>query len=233
MRPVLEHRWDLTPTEAVALQRQLAARVERQNRLPRLTTVCGLDVSYDRDDDVFFAAAVVLALPDLTVLESQTAAARSPFPYIPGLLSFREIPVAARALARLTIRPDLLACDGQGLAHPRRFGLACHLGVLYDVPALGLAKSRLIGEAAEPGPEKGAWTWLADRGENIGQIVRTRAGVAPLYVSPGHRLDFERARDIALALCPRWRLPETTRRAHRLVNDRRRAARLQDRSAIE
>lgn len=225
MRPVLNHRWDLTPAEAVALQRRLAQRVERQDRLDRCATVCGLDVSYDQTDDTFFAAAVVLAAPDWTLVESQTAAARSPFPYIPGLLSFREIPVAARALARLRIKPDLLACDGQGLAHPRRFGLACHLGVLYDVPSLGLAKSRLLGEYEEPSREKGAWTWLLDRDEKIGQVVRTRAGVAPLYISPGHRLSFDRARELALSLCPRWRLPETTRQAHKLVNECRKEMR--------
>jgi len=221
--PVFRHPWNLTPTQAVHLQNELANRVRLTDEpaWPRL--VCGLDVSYDRGDELFFAAAVVLSFPNLAIVETATAAAVSPFPYVPGLLSFREIPVLAAALAKLETRPGLLACDGQGMAHPRRFGLACHLGVLYDTPSLGLAKSRLTGRAAEPGPERGDWTWLLEGTERIGTVLRTRTGVAPLFVSPGHRLGFAKAREFALALCPKWRLPETTRAAHGLVNEFRRA----------
>jgi deoxyribonuclease V len=161
--------------------------------------------------------------PDLAVIETATARAESPFPYVPGLLSFREIPVVEKALAQLREAVDLFVCDGQGLAHPRRFGLACHLGVLYDIPTIGVAKSRLVGEAEPPGRERGSWSWLIDRGEHIGQLVRTRAGVAPLFVSPGHRVSFHTARRLALELCPRRRLPETTRAAHHLVNECRRS----------
>lgn len=225
VEPVFQHPWNLTPQKAISLQRELAARVVLADERQPPKLVCGLDVSYDRGDSVFFAAACVLTFPDLQPVETATAAAPSPFPYVPGLLSFREIPVLAAALAKLTCRPDLLACDGQGLAHPLRFGLACHLGVLYDVPAIGLAKSRLIGQAPSPGVDRGSWTWLRDGDERIGQLVRTRRGVAPLFVSPGHRVGFDRARELALVLCPKWRLPETTRAAHKLVNEVRRRRR--------
>lgn len=223
MRPALDHSWNLTPKQAVELQRQWAGRVETTDRFEPLHTVCGVDVSYNQADDRFFAAAVVLSFPELKPLRTVTAMRPSPFPYVPGLLSFREIPVLAAALAELDESPDLIVCDGHGLAHPRRFGLACHLGVLYNVPTLGLAKSRLIGEADEPGEPRGAWTWLRHDGDRIGQVVRTRENVAPLFVSPGHRISFATARNLALALCPRWRLPETTRAAHLAVNERRRA----------
>jgi len=222
VRPVIDHPWDLTPKQAVALQKKLAGRVRLENNHGPLHVVCGLDVSYNRGEDHFFAAAVLLSYPDLDVLEMQGSVARSPFPYIPGLLSFREIPVLAEALARLSQRPDLLACDGQGLAHPRRFGLACHLGVLYDIPAIGLAKSRLIGNHRDPRKTKGSWSWLTDGDDRIGQVVRTRDGVSPLFISPGHRVDFHTARKLALSLCPKWRQPETTRRAHHQVNRLRR-----------
>jgi deoxyribonuclease V len=222
MLPTLRHSWDLTPTEAIALQRELATRVELADRFRPLRRICGLDVSYDRGDEWFFAAAVVFSYPKMAIQQVALAKARSPFPYVPGLLSFREIPVVAEALAQIGEPVDLLVCDGQGLAHPRRFGLACHLGVIYDTPSLGLAKSRLIGEADEPGPARGAWTWLRHDGERIGQVVRTRDGVAPLFVSPGHRLTFGAARKLALALCRQWRLPETTRAAHEAVNEFRR-----------
>ncbi len=219
---MLDHRWDLTPKEAIALQKQLAGRVSLRKEFGRLRTVCGLDVSYDKTSDRFYAVAAVLSYPDLKIVEISQAAARSPFPYVPGLLSFREIPVAREALAGLQTLPDLLVCDGQGYAHPRRFGLACHLGVLYDRPSIGAAKSRLCGEFKEPKSEKGSWTWLLGDGEKIGQVVRTRTGVSPLFISPGHRVDFHTARKIVLSLCPKCRLPETTRLAHQEVNRLRR-----------
>jgi len=218
MQPLLRHRWDLTPKKAVELQRQFAGGIILEDRPFPIITVCGLDVSYQKRADDFFAAAVVLSYPAFEVIEIRTAVAKSPFPYVPGLLSFREIPVLALALAQLECRPSLLACDGQGLAHPRRFGLACHLGLLYDIPSIGLAKSRLVGQFDIPGAARGSWSWLIDKQERIGQVVRTRDGVAPLFVSPGHRLSFDKARELALALSPKWRLSEPTRLAHREVN---------------
>ena len=222
MLPVFEHRWDLTPQQAIALQKELASRVRTRDAFDSLTSVCGVDVSYDQSSDLFFAVAAVLSFPGLEIMEVVGASARSPFPYVPGLLSFREIPVVRQALARLTVEPGLLVCDGQGVAHPRRFGLAAHLGVLYDRPSIGAAKSRLCGDYREPRSARGTWTWLTIEQEHIGQVVRTRDDVAPLFVSPGHRVAFHTARKIVLALCPRYRLPETTRIAHGEVNRLRR-----------
>jgi deoxyribonuclease V len=148
------------------------------------------------------------------------AISRSPtrFPYVPGYLSFRELPALLQALDRLASTPDLLLCDGQGLAHPRRFGLACHLGVLTDIPSIGVAKSRLIGVHDDPPPEKGRWVPLMDKGETIGAVVRTRNKVSPLYVSLGHRISLPTAIDYVLRCTTRYRLPETTRWAHRLAS---------------
>jgi deoxyribonuclease V len=140
------------------------------------------------------------------------------FPYVPGLLSFREMPALLAALARLRVRPDLMLCDGQGLAHPRRFGLACHLGVMCGIPSIGVAKSRLIGKHREPGKRRGAWVPLRDRGETIGAVVRSRAGIRPLFVSIGHRVSLPEAVRCVMACTTRYRLPETTRWAHRLAS---------------
>ncbi|MCI0577396.1 MAG: deoxyribonuclease V, partial [Chloroflexi bacterium] len=140
------------------------------------------------------------------------------FPYIPGLLSFRETPAVLEALAQLTIRPDLLLCDGQGLAHPRRLGIACHLGLLSDIPSIGVAKSLLVGRHEPLADERGRWQPLRDRGEVVGAVLRTRAGVAPIYVSIGHRISLETALKYVMRCTPKYRLPETTRQAHRLAS---------------
>lgn len=222
MEPVFVHPWNLTPKQAIDLQKELAGQVCLDDEFRPFSNVCGLDVSYSKHNDLHYAVAALLSFPELELIELAHAASPSPFPYVPGLLSFREIPVLVKALAKLSRKPDLLACDGQGYAHPRRFGLACHLGVFYDRPAIGLAKSRLVGSHAQPGPNRGQWAWLFDGDDHIGQVLRTRDNVAPLFVSPGHRMGFHTARKIALALCPQWRLPETTRVAHRKVNRIRR-----------
>ncbi|MEW6072007.1 MAG: deoxyribonuclease V [Planctomycetota bacterium] len=202
-----------TPAEAVALQRRLAARVVRARTFGPLRTVAGVDVGIH--GDVAVAAVVRLAYPSLEVLE--TAMARRPvdFPYVPGLLGFREVPVAAEACARLAAPPDLLLVDGHGLAHPRRFGVACHLGVVLDLPAIGCGKSRLVGEHREPGTRRGSCTRLVDRGEVIGAVLRTREGVRPVVVSIGHRIDLETAVRVVLRCARRFRLPEPIRAADR------------------
>ncbi|MCP5368380.1 MAG: deoxyribonuclease V [Hyphomicrobiales bacterium] len=208
--------WPATPREAVAVQRRLAARVERADRHGPIATVAGVDVGYDKRRGVARAAAVVLSFPDLE--ERARAVVERPvdFPYVPGLLSFREVPAALDVLAALPLRPDLVLCDGQGIAHPRRFGLACHLGLVADLPTVGVAKSRLVGTFDAPGPGRGDRAPLMDRGEVIGAVLRTRAGVSPLFVSIGHRVSLDRAVDFVLACAPRYRLPETTRLADRL-----------------
>jgi deoxyribonuclease V len=217
--PGISHRWDLAPEEAAAVQRDLAARVERQNRLGPLKHVAGVDVSVR--DDVGQAAVVVLDLASLSPVEYAVATRPITFPYIPGLLSFREGPVVLDALARLKTTPDLLMVDGHGVAHPRRIGIASHLGLLADLPSIGCAKSRLVGRHDEPGEEAGSYAPLTDRGEVIGAVLRTRRGVNPMYISIGHRIDLATSIQTVLACCRGYRLPETTRWAHRVAGGER------------
>lgn len=213
------HTWDLTPGQAIALQKQLADQVLLQSALPApLDSVAGVDVSYQLHGKVFHAAVVVLDYRSLEHVETVTASAEVSFPYVPGLLSFRELPVVLQAFARLENIPDVILADAQGVAHPRRLGLASHLGLWLDLPTIGCAKSRLCGVHGEPGPEKGCWAPLLDTGEEIGRVVRTRALVRPLYVSPGHKIGFDEAMEIVLHSCRRYRLPEPTRQAHLLSN---------------
>lgn len=181
--------------------------------------MAGVDVGFRDGGRLARAAVAVLSFPDLTPLEQALAHCPTCFPYIPGLLSFREVPAVLEALSGLRQLPDLILCDGQGLAHPRRFGIACHLGVLLDLPTIGVAKSRLIGHHEPLPPEKGAWVPLYDGDECVGAVVRTRAGVRPLYVSIGHRVSLASAIDYVLRCTTRYRLPETTRAAHRLASE--------------
>lgn len=211
------HRWDVSPKEAVVIQRDLAAKV-RQEPLPRpVETIAGIDVSIR--GDLAQAAIVVLRFPALEVVDQAIWRAEVPFPYVPGLLSFREMPVILPALEHLTVRPDVLVTDSQGRAHPRRFGLACHLGVLLDWPVFGVAKSLLTGRYKELSAEKGSRASLVHRGEVVGAAVRTRTSVKPVYVSVGHRITLEEAVDLALACAPRYKIPEPTRQAHLLSRD--------------
>lgn len=212
------HSWEVTPAEAIAIQRRLRERVVLRDGPRPFRTVAGLDVSYDRRSPWLFAAIVVLRLPDLTLLETAGLRAPATFPYVPGLLSFREAPAGLRAAAALRTRPDCLICDGQGLAHPRRLGLACHVGLWLDLPTLGCAKSVLVGSYRPPGPERGNRSALVDGGETVGMALRTRQGTAPVFVSAGHRITLERAVATVLACSPRYRLPEPIRQAHALVN---------------
>jgi deoxyribonuclease V len=219
MRLAIEHPWNLTPREAIALQRELAPLVEVGDRLAEeIHSVAGVDVGFEEGGRITRAAVAVLRFPDLELLHSAVARRPTEFPYVPGLLSFREIPALLDALRQLPELPDVILCDGQGRAHPRRFGIASHLGVLLDHPTIGVGKTRLIGTHAEPGPEKGDWAPLLDGGEVIGAVLRTRPGVKPLYISGGHRVGLETAIALTLACTTRYRLPETTRAAHRLAS---------------
>ena len=213
----LRHSWDLDPSAARALQRELATQVVREDRFGELRLLAGLDLGFPRDAagrEVGRAALVVLRAADLGPVEQRIVERPVSFPYVPGLLSFRESPVALAAFEALAERPDLLIVDGHGLAHPRRFGIACHLGLLLDLPTIGCAKSILVGRAEEPGPRPGDWTPLVDRGETIGAVLRTRAGVKPVYVSVGHRVSLPTAIDLVLRCGRGYRLPEPTRLAH-------------------
>jgi deoxyribonuclease V len=219
------HGWDLTPKEAVALQRELRERlVHEPPRGLRVKRIAGADISTSRGDERGYGGFVVLDAHTLEPVAEASAAVTLGFPYVPGLLSFRELPVLAAAWQKLEVKPDLLIFDGQGTAHPRRFGLACHGGLLFGVPSIGCAKSLLVGTHGPLGEERGATAELVHKGEVIGMAVRTRARVQPVYVSPGHLMDLPTAVEWVLKVSPRYREPETTRHAHRKVNDVRRAA---------
>lgn len=213
----LLHSWDLIPQEARKLQKILAARVIRENRLGTVKTVAGIDVGVR--GDVACAAVIVLSFPELEAASRVSAVQRIQFPYIPGLLTFREGPVILEALGRLGRKPDLLIFDGQGIAHPCRLGIASHIGLIVDVPSIGCAKSRLCGQYQEPGRERGCQVPLVDRDETIGAVVRTRTGVKPVFVSVGHRIDLKTSIDYVLKACKGYRLPETTRKAHQMATE--------------
>lgn len=216
------HPWRVSYREAVALQESLRGRL-RLTPLPRrITLVAGTDVSYSRPTHRMYAAVVVVALPSLEVVEVAEAASRARFPYIPGLFTFREVPPLLAAFRRLRAEPDAILFDGQGLAHPRRFGLACHAGVLLGKPSVGCAKSRLVGDHGPVGRERGAFAALTLQGETIGAALRTRAGVKPVYVSPGNLADVQSAMDLVLATTGRFRIPEPIRLAHQATTRLRR-----------
>ena len=206
----------LSSGEAIALQKRLARRVVRADQLGPVRHVCGVDVHYL--DGTAQAAAVLYSFPQLEPLAHSIERQRVSFPYIPGLLSLREIPAALAALAALPIAPDLILCDAQGIAHPRRCGLASHLGLLVRTPTIGVAKTRLVGEHRAPPAQRGAWVPLTDRGERIGAVLRTRAGVKPVYVSIGHRVSLATAVRLVMACTTRYRIPQPLRRAHRLAS---------------
>lgn len=214
------HAWNLAPTEAIALQQQLRQHLILTDAIPgSIDYVAGIDVGFEDDGKTARAAVAVLDFPSLQLVEKAIACLPASFPYIPGLLSFREIPAVLLALEQLTRLPDLLLCDGQGYAHPRRFGIACHLGLLLNIPSIGVGKTRLLGQHDRIPDERGGWAALQDREETIGAVLRTRNGVKPLYISAGHRVSLASAIDWTLRCVTRYRLPETTRRAHRLASE--------------
>ena len=211
------HSWDLATRDARALQEELAGRVRLEPLAGLPETVAGADVSV-RNERVY-AAVILFRLADMKALEESTATGPSPFPYVPGLLSFREGPVLLEAFAGLSRAPDAVIFDGQGLAHPRRFGLACHLGLWLDLPSVGCAKSRLVGEHDEPGIEKGSFAPLRFSGRIVGDVLRSRRGVRPLYVSPGHKVDRTWSRRIVMATLGKYRITEPIRAADRRVGE--------------
>jgi deoxyribonuclease V len=214
----LRHSWDVTRDEAIAIQQRLRAHIRTEDDFGPVRLVAGVDIGFEDDGSTTRAAVVVLNFPALTIHESVLARRPTSFPYIPGLLSFREVPAALAALAQLSAPPDLVLCDGQGIAHPRRVGLAVHLGLLSGIPAIGVAKSRLIGQHKPLPDQRGAWQPMYDNGEVIGAVLRTRVGVKPVYVSPGHRISLPSAIDYTMRCTPKYRLPETTRQAHNLAS---------------
>jgi len=219
LKTKLSHSWHLSIKEAKTLQKKLARLVETKDRLSTsIEKVAAVDVAYETNGDRIFAAVVTQNVRSLAVIEKATHEDTACFSYIPGLFSFREIPPVTRALAKLKHTPDLVICDGQGLAHPRRFGLACHLGLLYDIPTIGCSKNSLIGQYNQPGEKRGDYSFLVHEGEIIGAVLRTQTRTKPVFVSIGHRISLPAACAWILRLASRYRQPEPIREAHRLAN---------------
>lgn len=218
------HTWDVTYGEAVQIQEDLRKRlILSDDRHPsEIKTVAGADISYSRGDDLFFAAVVLLEYPTMKVLETVSFSQRVTFPYIPGLLTFREGPPLLKAFEHLSRIPDVAIFDGHGIAHPRGIGLASHMGLFLDVPTIGCAKKKLTGLYDEPGTGRGDYGLLTLENETIGAAVRTKEKVKPVFISQGHKIGLTRAIDIALSCCTRYRLPDPTRKAHLEVNRIRR-----------
>lgn len=213
------HRWDVSPEEAIALQQELRRYLRLEDDLPDpIHAVAGVDVGFKENGRVTRAAVAVLDFPSLKLQARFSAEVPTSFPYVPGLLSFRELPAVLAALEKLPALPDLILCDGQGIAHPRRLGIASHLGILLDHPTIGVGKSRLTGKHGPVPDERGAWVPLTDGDEVIGAVLRTRQGVKPIYVSPGYRIGLESAVRWVMACTTRYKLPETTRSADRLAS---------------
>lgn len=223
MKVARQHRWDVSTAEARRIRDALIPLRRDAPAPARIRHVAGADVSYERWSDRFHAAVVVLAYPSLEIVEVAAAEGTVRFPYVPGYLTFREGPVVLQAFERLRTRPDVVVFDGHGVAHPGRFGIAAHLGVLLDLPSIGCAKSRLVGEYLEPASRRGSRRPLLDRGEVIGKVLRTREGVRPVFVSVGHRMRLDDACRLLLRCVRKVRIPEPTRLAHIEVNRRRRA----------
>ncbi|HEY9762413.1 MAG TPA: deoxyribonuclease V [Trichocoleus sp.] len=222
MQITFPNSWPTSAEAAIALQKQLRNQVITADYLPEtIQTVAGIDAGFEDEGTVTRAAVVVLTFPDLVPIDEALVRRPTTFPYVPGLLSFREVPAVLDALAALKTEPDLILVDGQGIAHPRRLGIASHLGLLIDRPTIGVAKSRLVGTHDPVPTEKGAWVPLMDKCDRIGAVLRSRAGVNPLYISPGHRISLETALDYVLRCTTRYRLPETTRLADRLASSRK------------
>lgn len=219
------HSWNVTPTEAIAIQKRLRARVRPVGKLRKPRLVAGADISWAKEGGEGWAGVVVFDFPSLEEVERVWVSGRAPFPYVPGLLSFREGPLLLEAFAKLEATPDVVFFDGQGLAHPRRFGIASHLGLWLERPTIGCAKSRLCGTHREPGPRRGARTTLRDKGETIGLVLRTRSSVRPMFVSAGHLLDLEEAARLTLRCSDGYRMPKPTRWADRFVGRLRRGER--------
>lgn len=217
MQPVFNHSWNLTAEAATQLQNELSVRVVREDRLDNIHVVAGVDVAYQKDGGRLVAAVACLDAATLDVIEVAIANDIRPFTYQPGLFAFRELPALVKAFEKLVAPPQLVLCDGHGIAHPRRFGLASHLGVLFDIPTIGCGKTRLVGQTDEPPPTRGSQTLLVDNNEVVGALLRTQDGVKPVFVSIGHRVSLSTVCKWVLAQATRYRLPEAIRTADQIV----------------
>lgn len=215
------HAWPLTVDEAIKIQEKLKDEVITEDKLKEpVQYVAGVDMGFEENGTISRAAVAVLSFPDLQLQETSLARRPTTFPYIPGFLSFREIPAVLDALEKIKTIPDIILCDGQGIAHPRRLGIACHLGLIIDLPTIGVAKSLLVGKHEELPDTRGSWQPLIHRRETIGAVLRTRVGVKPVYVSSGHKVSLLTAIDYVLRCTTKYRLPETTRIADKLASNR-------------
>lgn len=215
------HHWGVTPKEAVAIQRKLAGEADTTTPLGKVNTLAAVDVSYQASTNTLYAAIIIVNMKDLMVIDRVGAQGMANFPYVPGLLSFREIPILMEAFQSVKKHIDVILCDGQGIAHPRGIGIATHLGVLLGIPTVGCAKSKLCGKYDDPDFERGSTTPLTYYGKQIGTVVRTRANVKPVFVSPGHLCDMASAVNLVLDTVSRYRLPDPIRAAHKYSNELR------------
>lgn len=216
------HSWDVTPDEAIKIQNELRHLVRVENLSGKINYIAGADISFDKGSNIVYAGVVVLKFPELVEIDRSLVITEVKFPYIPGLLSFRESPALIQAWEKIKITPDIVVIDGQGIAHPRRFGIASHFGILIDRPTIGCAKSLLVGRYEEPGEKAGNYSYLYDSGEIIGVALRTRDNVQPVFVSIGHKITLEESIKIIMQTVRGYRIPEPTRHAHNLVNALRR-----------
>ena len=215
------HSWDLNAQQAVALQKELAAQIVIEKPERVIETIAGADISFNKFSEVIYAAIVVLRLDTLETIATSGVVTTAKFPYVPGLLSFREMPALIEAWQKLKIEPDAIVMDGQGTAHPRGMGIACHAGLVFERPAIGCAKSVLVGKFDEPEETRGSWSPMLFKNRTIGAALRTKNRVSPVYVSPGHMMDLPIAIDLMLRCDGGYRIPEATRRAHLYVNEMR------------
>lgn len=224
------HPWKVSVEEAIQIQENLRGRIILKNRLTEVKIVAGADVAYSKDGTFLSGAIVVLSHPEMKPLDSALATGEVSFPYIPGLFSFREGPVLLEAFNRLKLKPDLILFDGHGIAHPKQFGLASHLGLWLDLPSIGCARTSLLDDYEPPGPSQGDFSWVYWSGKKVGAVLRTRKGVRPVFVSPGHRVDLQTSLRVVLHTCKKYRIPEPLRRAHQMA--RRFASQFQEKEII-
>ena len=212
MQPL--HSWDVSAKEAIRIQEVLKDQIVLKRNFSKISTIGGGDIAYSRNGDRLFGAIAVLSFPDMEVLDMASADGKITFPYIPGLLSFREGPILIKTFRRLKVRPDVIIFDGQGTAHPRRMGLTSHMGLWLDLPSMGCAKTPLLKEFINPGPTKGSFEWIRQEGKKVGAVLRTKENVKPLFVSPGHRIDLMTSIQLIFESCRGFRIPEPLRKTH-------------------
>ncbi len=212
MKPL--HPWKVSFEEAIQIQEALKSRIVLKKTFSKVETIGGADVAYSKSENLLFGAIVVLSFPDMEILGTATCDGKTPFPYIPTLLSFREGPILIKTFQKLKIKPDVMVYDGQGIAHPRRMGLASHMGLWLDLPSIGCAKTPLLDEFVPPGPSRGSFEWIRREGKKVGAVLRTKEKVKPLFVSPGHRIDLSTSIHLILESCKGFRIPEPLRKAH-------------------